>query len=458
MKKNKHTLKVLLLASIMAVAIATSPFAALAKENHKNYSVKSETELRTERNNNSVWNRIFAGLFNYQARAAAYVNTTPSISGITAPTALKTGQVGTWTVKASDPKNGSLSYAVDWGEADNNTLTRADRELVYVQTSTFTHAYAKAGTYTIKFTVSNEAGKSTTASTTVHVSGKPVTLAPVITGVTASSTKPHRAILEWNTDVNATSLVWYSKTSPVDTSREADISRDGKIKNHRLTLSKLDAETTYYVVVGSENKGGTTLSNEVSFTTTPEITKDSPVITSLTGSTQATVGAETSVTVHAYDRDNESLSYSADWGDTAYITRTALIARAQPVFVQSSTFSHIYTEAGTYTATFTVANSKGKQVSSSIKITVRDVNDTEAPVIASHPNIVVDATSAAGAVVTYTSPQVTDNVDANTTASCSPASGSVFPIGNTTVFCNYTDASGNKAVQTSFVVTVNPEL
>ena len=67
-------------------------------------------------------------------------------------------------------------------------------------------------------------------------------------------------------------------------------------------------------------------------------------------------------------------------------------------------------------------------------------------------SIVQPAESPAGAVVTY---EVTasDIDDPNPTVSCVPPSGSVFAIGDTTVTCTATDASGNSATGT-FVVHV----
>jgi Tol biopolymer transport system component len=56
--------------------------------------------------------------------------------------------------------------------------------------------------------------------------------------------------------------------------------------------------------------------------------------------------------------------------------------------------------------------------------------------------IVVPANRSDGAVVTYTV-TATDADDPHPTVSCAPASGSVFPIGDTTVTCQATDASGN---------------
>ncbi len=82
------------------------------------------------------------------------------------------------------------------------------------------------------------------------------------------------------------------------------------------------------------------------------------------------------------------------------------------------------------------------------------VVDTTAPVIAPHGDITAEATSAAGAVVNYTSPATSDIVDGAGTATCSPASGTTFALGNTTVTCNATDAHNNSAIPTSFVIHV----
>ena len=56
------------------------------------------------------------------------------------------------------------------------------------------------------------------------------------------------------------------------------------------------------------------------------------------------------------------------------------------------------------------------------------------------PTITAEATSAAGAVVTYTV-TVTDTEDPIPTVTCTPASGSTFPIGDTTVNCDGVDAT-----------------
>ena len=76
--------------------------------------------------------------------------------------------------------------------------------------------------------------------------------------------------------------------------------------------------------------------------------------------------------------------------------------------------------------------------------------------IAAHADVTVDATSPAGAVVTYDVPAATDPDDAAPPpVSCTPAPGATFPIGQTTVTCTATDPDDtNSPVSSSFTVTV----
>ena len=80
--------------------------------------------------------------------------------------------------------------------------------------------------------------------------------------------------------------------------------------------------------------------------------------------------------------------------------------------------------------------------------------DTTPPVIDSHDDVTAEATGSAGAVVSYTTPATSDAVDGPRAATCAPVSGSTFALGDTTVTCNATDAAGNDATPTTFVVHV----
>ncbi len=110
-------------------------------------------------------------------------NKPPVISGVSGPTVIGVGEIGTWTVKAYDPENGSLSYLVQWGDqlAANLSLPLMSSEMA--QTATFSHTYQNPGIYTVVITVADKSGLSAKTGLTVVVA-LPVTL----TTSTASST------------------------------------------------------------------------------------------------------------------------------------------------------------------------------------------------------------------------------------------------------------------------------
>ena len=93
-------------------------------------------------------------------------------------------------------------------------------------------------------------------------------------------------------------------------------------------------------------------------------------------------------------------------------------------------------------------------------LTVKAAADTTAPVLTLPDDKTVEATSADGAEVTYTA-TAEDDVDGPVDVSCTPASGSTFPLGETTVECSATDEAGNEATGSFNVIvqdTTPPEL
>ena len=138
----------------------------------------------------------------------------PVISGGTFPTTLTIGQTGTWTVNASDPLNGSLSYSVNWGEAlpvcpVGYTCVTPAVAKVTSQSSTFTHSYANAGTYTVTFTVTNSSGLSAQTTATVQVTGSILATTTTATTVTASldASSPVSSIIALSTSTSITQNV-----------------------------------------------------------------------------------------------------------------------------------------------------------------------------------------------------------------------------------------------------------
>lgn len=104
---------------------------------------------------------------------------------------------------------------------------------------------------------------------------------------------------------------------------------------------------------------------------------------------------------------------------------------------------------GTTTVTCDVTDLGGLSDSGSFDVTVLDTT----PPSLSTGDVAVTTDDATGASVSYATPAATDVVDPQPSVVCSPASGTWFPVGTTTVACTASDDSGNSASD-SFDVTV----
>jgi hypothetical protein len=105
---------------------------------------------------------------------------------------------------------------------------------------------------------------------------------------------------------------------------------------------------------------------------------------------------------------------------------------------------------GVTTITWTAKDAAGNSASAVQTITVLDI---EAPVFGEASNLSLNATSPSGAVVTYQL-AVTDNVGVSSLL-CEPASGSVFPVGSSSVSCSASDAAGNSSSKSFSVYVVD---
>src|SRR5204862_732596 len=83
----------------------------------------------------------------------------------------------------------------------------------------------------------------------------------------------------------------------------------------------------------------------------------------------------------------------------------------------------------------------GNHATRTFPVTIRA---TTPPVITVPANITAEATASSGAVVTFTT-SATDLVSGSVTTTNTPASGSTFALGTTTVTTTATDAAGSTA-------------
>jgi len=110
---------------------------------------------------------------------------------------------------------------------------------------------------------------------------------------------------------------------------------------------------------------------------------------------------------------------------------------------------------GTTTVNCSATDDHGNIGTNSFTVSVQD---TTPPTITLPAAVSVPQMLPGGAVVTYGSASATDAVGpANPTVTCTPASGSTFPVGTTAVNCSAKDTAGNTA-HASLNVTVVPSI
>jgi hypothetical protein len=158
----------------------------------------------------------------------------------------------------------------------------------------------------------------------------------------------------------------------------------------------------------------------------------------------------------------EDITRQATGPSGAEITYTATADDADPAHptvtctpASGSTFA-----VATTTVNCSATDAANNEATGSFTVTVTPY-DVTPPVVTVPGNVTAEATSRAGAPVTYGAATAVDDRDGPLPATCLPASGTSFPMGDTTVTCSATDAAGNTGTAI-FTVTVGdsagPEL
>ena len=164
-----------------------------------------------------------------------------------------------------------------------------------------------------------------------------------------------------------------------------------------------------------------------------------------------------SFTVTVHDTAMPALSMPADIteeagspsGNTVSFAATATDAVTASPTVTCSPASGSVFPLGSSSVTCSAQDAAGNTATGSFNVTVLD---TTKPALTVPANFAQEAGSPGGNSVSFVV-TATDAVTAAPTVTCSPASGSVFPLGTTTVQCSAADAAGN-ASHASFTVTV----
>jgi DNA/RNA endonuclease G (NUC1) len=231
------------------------------------------------------------------------------------------------------------------------------------------------------------------------------------------------------------------------------------------TLSGTGANLTYHPAadyfgpdtISFKASDGTLDSQTATVTITVTEVNDSPTA----GADSKSLNQDTTLTFPAGDLTINDNAGNGETGQTLSVTTVSATANTHgSVTLNSGTVTYTPTAGYSGTASFnytvcdngtTGGSPDSKCVTGVVNLTITLV-DTTPPVITVPANITAEATSAAGAVVTYSASAV-DQVDGPTTVTCIPVSGSTFALGTTTVNCSSTDAHNNTANK-SFSITV----
>ena len=118
---------------------------------------------------------------------------------------------------------------------------------------------------------------------------------------------------------------------------------------------------------------------------------------------------------------------------------------------------HIIFPFGTTTITCTASDAAGNVGTASFTVIVTAIlGDTVSPQVLVPDDITIETNNQDGASATF-NPQAIDNIDELLTPTCNYTTGSIFPVGTTTVTCTATDAAGNTGIGTfAIIVTYIP--
>jgi uncharacterized repeat protein (TIGR01451 family) len=283
------------------------------------------------------------------------------------------------------------------------------------------------GTTTIIYTATDAAGNTATGLQLVTVTESPA-VPPTVTAPADVSANTGPGATSCGTVVADTTL---GTATANDNCPGVTVTRSGVPAGNIFPVG--NTIVTYTATDASGNTATDTQTVTVVDNTVPIVTPPAAV-TLFTGPGATSCG----VTVSNLDATLGTGSATDNCPGVGAVTRSGVPAgNAFPVGDTVVTYSATDAHGNTGSATQTVT-----------------VVDNTPPTITCPSNIVLEPTCPTGAIATWTAPVGADNCPgATTTQTAGPASGSVFPIGTTTVTYTVNDVHGN-STSCSFTVTV----
>jgi uncharacterized repeat protein (TIGR01451 family) len=287
------------------------------------------------------------------------------------------------------------------------------------------------GTTTITYTAKDAAGNTTTGLQYVTVTEDPA-IPPTVDA-------PPNVTLYTGANATACSVTVSNLDTSLGTATASDncpgvsVARSGVPAGNIFPLG--NTTVTYTATDKSGNTATDTQVVTVVDNTPPVVTPPLGPVTLYTGPNASSCG----VTVNNLDGTFGTGSATDNCSGVGAVSRSG---------VPSGNFFPV----GNTTLTYSATDAHGNTGSATQLVTVVD---NTPPVISCPANITLEPTCPSGAIATYTTPTATDNCGVQSVVrnAGSLASGSVFPIGTSTVTYTATDIHGNTS-SCSFTVTV----
>ena len=383
------------------------------------------------------------------ADTTAPVVTTPA--NITVEASGTTTSVNLGTASATDLVDGSIVpspdnpgpfsvgvHTITWSATDTANNTGSATQIV-----TITDTGAPVLTLPANMTVEADAASGATVSYTVSASD-------IVDGVLTPACTPASG----STFALGTTSVSCSVTDSASLTTSGGFNISVVDTTAPIVSAPLDVTTEATGLTTAVSLGVASAMDQVSGVITPIPSNNGPftvgvynIIWSATDTANNTGTASQTVTIT--DTTAPSLNLPADISQGAASAAGAIVnysASANDIAEGSIVVSCLPASGSMFTIGTTAVNcsatdSSNNSASASFNVTVAD---TGAPTLSLPANITAEATSASGAIVSFTA-TANDAIDGVIAASCIPASGSTFGLGNNAVNCSAQDLEGNSA-------------
>ena len=341
--------------------------------------------------------------------------TAPVIANLQVTSITTSSATVSWTT--NEAANSQVTYGRTSGGLDNSVANVS---------SVFTHSMTLTGlsdgaTYYLSVSSTDAAGNTAnSAESSFRTESAFVDMPPTAPGPITAPLAPTNAAtytVSWGASVDDIGITGY------------DLLRNGD------TVASVSGATT---MVDESGLGEGSYAYQVRATDTAGHTALSGTVTVVIDRTPPMIEVPASFSVNAVGT-GASVEYAVSTTDSV---DPHVLAVCQPL--SGSTLP-----VGTTVVQCTAGDRAGNVGDASFSVIVRDVTP---PALTLPSPMVVEASSASGAVVTFAATAV-DLIDGPVDVTCVPATGETFPIGTTTVECTAADAAQNTATG-QFVVTV----